>query len=159
MEKKTIQWGIKRNLWLIFVFLQDFISLSMARNIFPGHHITHWPILLELLKRPKKNYSEHHTKQFVLFSVLQSGCLSAVSVQADQSPVVAAPPVCVFERAGLYWERPSNSLMYRLVRSPPCCRPPGSAAPPSPSWELKVTGGRKHGFRIKMMNMSCLSKV
>lgn len=43
--------------------------------------------------------------------------------------------------------------MYQLVRSPPCCRPPGSAAPPSPSWELKVTGCRKHGFRIKMMDL------
>lgn len=49
--------------------------------------------------------------------------------------------------------------MYQLVRSPPCCRPPGSAAPPSPSWGLKVTGGRKRGFCIKMMIMSCLSKV
>lgn len=109
----------------------------------------------------KKNSSERRTKQFVLLSVLFSSpaAYQLLVGKADQSPVVAALPVCVFERAGLYWERPSNSWMYRPVRSPPCCRPPGSAAPPSPSWELKVTGGRKRGFRIKMVNMSRLSKV
>lgn len=81
-----------------------------------------------------------------------------MSKPINQSPVAAAPPVCASERAGLYWERPSNSLRSRLVRSPPCCRPPGSAAPPSPSWELKVTGGRKHAFHIKMVDMLVLLK-
>lgn len=52
-------------------------------------------------------------------------------------PVCAAPPVCAYERVKPYWEMPSSSWMYPLFHSPPCCHPPGSAAHPSQSWELK----------------------
>lgn len=144
----------------LFSYSFSFHFLWPEKFFQPSHaDLIYWSCPNNLKKKSSEGLWQAICLVFGL--VLLNCCLSAVIVQADQSPVVAAPPVCVFERAGLYWERPSNSLMYQLVHSPPCCRPPGSVAPPSPSWELKVTGGKKtqHFFRIKMMDMLCLSKV
>lgn len=62
------------------------------------------------------------------------------------SPGFAALPVCACVRAGPCWERPSSSWTYPLFHSPPCCRPPGSAAHPLQSWELKAAERRRNNI-------------
>lgn len=59
------------------------------------------------------------------------------------SLVFSAPPVCGCERSGPCWGRPSSSWMYPLFHSPPCCHPPGSAALPLQSWELKAAAQKE----------------
>lgn len=150
--------------WLLTAFYFTFCSQKPFSR--PSHaDLIYWSCPNDLEKTVKSSERLWHMKRSVLitgFSVWFHNlrpCQLLMSKPINQSPVVAAPPVCASERAGLYWERPSNSLMSPLARSPPCCRPPGSAAPPSPSWELKVTGGRRHAFHVKMVDTLVQLKV
>ncbi len=118
------------------------------------------PYFLRLISGNQSCLFFHDNSNSFILQVNYQKC--SVRYRKEMPSLVSPVPlICVYGRAGLYWETPSNSWRSPPSQCPPCYHPPDSATHLSLTWELKKRMNKfssKHYVSEHIFKTQCARK-